>query len=374
LYIPDEKIIVAFNLSGVRTPNTKDAFGPEALEFSRSNILQKTVRVEIEACDRGCNFIGNMFVSNTNLGTMLLDAGLCSVFGPAADRSAYCDELYAAEEKAKEAKLNIWKNYVEKVAEPTDGEEDTTIRGVKEGASMEVTITEITDAATFYINRNEDANVAKVAEVMSKFNEDPAAPSEFELRKGLVCAGLFSDGVWYRVRLEGWTASGEWRVQFMDFGNSDLLAAENLRELPDEASSLGSTAKSCFLAGIRGPTKTSDHFENAAGTFHALAFDRTLTAKIEFIDKNNKMHLTLTPRTEDVEDGDTKTSVNQILVREGWCRIVERPEFKLKQYIKGLQSDEDSAKLARYNIWEYGDVSDEEDEVVDPAKVRFDGR
>jgi len=373
LYIPDEKIIVAFNLSGVRSPNAKEPFGSEALEFSRSLILQKSVRVELETCDRGCNFIGHMFVSNENLAVKLLDAGFSSVFGPAADRSPYCDELYTAEDKAKEAKLNIWKNYVEKVADPND-EDEGKITGGREGAVMEVTITEITDAATFYINRSEDPNVAKVAEVMAKFNESPPPAGEVDTRKGAIVAGLFSDELWYRVRLEGMTSSGEWRVQFLDFGNSDLLPTENLRELPAEAASLAGTAKPCFLAGLRAPSSNSEHFGGAAETFHHLAFDRTLSAKIECIDKDKKMHLSLTPRTEDVEEGDTKTSINQIMLREGWCRLIERPEYKLKDYVNNLKSEESSAKLARYNIWEYGDVSDEEEDGVDPAKARFDGR
>lgn len=379
LYIPEEKILVSFNLCGVRTPNTKDPYGPEALAFSRSRTLQKTVRVELETCDKGCNFIGHMFISNVNLGTELLDQGLSSVFAPAADRSPYVDEYYTAEEKAKVEKLNVWKNYVEKVASTEDGEEaDAKSSGFREGATMEVVVTEITDAATFFINRTDDTNVAAVQEFMAKFNESPPAATDLEPRKGMVVAGLFSDGLWYRVRLEGMTASGEWRVQFMDFGNSDLLAWENLRELSAEGSKLPAAARGCLLAGLKAPTrKNAENFENSASTFHAIAFDRTLTATIEYIDKNNKCHLTLKPRKEDVEDGDD-TSINQILLREGWCRLIDTPkygEFKLKKLVEELQTDEDAAKRARYNIWEYGDVSDEEDDDgIDASKKRFDGR
>lgn len=379
LYIPDEKILVSFNLSGIRTPGTKDPFGPEALEFSRNLTLQKTVRIEVENCDKSCTFVGNMFVSNSNLGTQLLTNGLASVFGPSADRSPYCDELYNAEEVAREAKLNIWKNYVEPVVVEGEGGEDSeemAKKGFRDGAGMEVKITEITDATTFYINRVDDANVHKVEAFMEQFNAAPPEQDDtFEPKKGSIVAGLFEDGLWYRVRLEGITAGGEWRVMFVDFGNSDLLQWANLREMSDEGSKLPPSAKACFLAGLRAPTKSSEHFEDAAATFHELAFDRILCAKVECVDKSNKLHLTLTPRKEDVEDKTDTTSINQILVREGWARLLDRPEFKLKELVKSLRGDEEIAKLARCNIWEYGDVSDEEeDDGIDPNKKRFDGR
>lgn len=376
LFVPKEKVLISFSLSGVRTPGPKDPFGLEALEFSRSLTLQKTVRIEVESCDRGCNFIGHMFVGSTNLGTSLLVQGFSSVFGPSADKSEYADEFYAAEEKAKEEKLNFWENFVEKAPEVSEtGEEvEAKLTGLREGATMDVRITEISDGASFYVSRVDDPNLTKIEGLMAEFNQNPTDfNADMEVRKGAVVAGLFTDGLWYRVRLEGMTASGEWRAQFMDYGNSDLLTARNIRELTAELAKLPASAKGSVLAGLRGPTKTSEHFDGAAETFHELAFDRVLSAKVECIDKSNKLHLTLKPKAEDVEDGDT-TSINQILLREGWCRLVERPEFKLKDLVKSLRPDEENAKQCRYNIWEYGDVSDEDDDDVDASKKRFDGR
>mmetsp|Transcript_16881 Transcript_16881/g.32960 ORF Transcript_16881/g.32960 Transcript_16881/m.32960 type:complete len:911 (-) Transcript_16881:240-2972(-) len=374
LFIPKERILVSFVLSGVRTPNTRDPFGPEALEFSRSRILQRNVRVEIESVDRGCNFIGNLFAGSTNLGTELTVEGFASVFPPSADRSPYCDEFYNAEAKAQEAKLNIWKNYVEKVSENKDGEEDEVSKRV-DGSQLDVKVTEITDASSFYIQRVDDSNIAKVDAAMAAFNASPPEPNPAaEWKKGTVVAGKFHDDLWYRVRLEGITATKEWRVLFVDYGNADLLNADDLRSLPDDLAKIPPLSKACFLAGIRGPTKASEHFESAAMTFNELALERVLSAKVECIDKSNKWHLTLRPKAEDVEDGDT-TSINQILLREGWCRIVERPEFKLKGLVNELRKDEDSAKQSRFNIWEYGDVSDEEEEEeAGKGRVRFDGR
>merc|ERR1711860_490653 len=68
-----------------------------------------------------------------------------------------------------------------------------------------------------------------------------------------------------------------------------------------------------------------------------------------------KIHVTLTPK-------DGERSINSELVRGGWARVIGRPLPKLKSYVKALKADETFAKNARLNIWEYGDVSDEEEE------------
>jgi len=53
--------------------------------------------------------------------------------------------------------------------------------------------------------------------------------------------------------------------------------------------------------------------------------------------------------------------------------VDERADRKIKGLCKKLHADETIAKTARANIWEYGDVSDDEEEDVVPSK-RYDGR
>ena len=37
--------------------------------------------------------------------------------------------------------------------------------------------------------------------------------------------GRFTDGQWYRVKIDSRTASGEYRVKFIDFGNVCLASS-----------------------------------------------------------------------------------------------------------------------------------------------------
>jgi staphylococcal nuclease domain-containing protein 1 len=363
-YVPKENIMITVALVGVKCPRGEEAFGQEATDFVRGLILQHNVRLEVETVDKGDNFIGTLWFGPTNLGTSLLEAGLGSVMTFSANRSPHGVELIAAEVKAKEAKLKMWENYVE--AEVVLDEEGN--EAIVKAAAMSVVVTEVADAVTFYFNDLGDPNKAKLEALMATFNAEVPAEAPEYLEKSTVYAGLYNDGEWYRVRTEGMTATGHMRVFFLDFGNHDVLEPASFRELPAAAQTLPGLSKPALLAGLRAPTKTSDHFESAAITFNDAAFDRTMSAKVECVDKAGKMHVTLTDPEEPTH------SVNQQLLRGGWVRLLERPEYKLKPYVEALRDDEEYAKNTRLNVWEYGDVSDEDEEDAAPGKTRFDGR
>lgn len=65
------------------------------------------VEVEVDAVDKGGNFIGWLSIEGKNLSVMLVEEGLCKVL-PQAERLAFGKSLFDSEEKAKEAKKNIW--------------------------------------------------------------------------------------------------------------------------------------------------------------------------------------------------------------------------------------------------------------------------
>ncbi len=83
-----------------------DPYGEEAATFMKDMVLQHEVEVEVEAMDKGGNFIGWMFLDGVNLSVSLVEAGLAKVHFT-AERSNFYKTLCAAEAKAKEAKKNV---------------------------------------------------------------------------------------------------------------------------------------------------------------------------------------------------------------------------------------------------------------------------
>ena len=68
------------------------------------------VYVEVEAMDKGGNFIGWCFVDNVNLSIALIEEGLAKVHFT-AERSVHYNTLVQAEARAKAKKLNVSKFY-----------------------------------------------------------------------------------------------------------------------------------------------------------------------------------------------------------------------------------------------------------------------
>jgi hypothetical protein len=118
------------------------------------------VDLDVEALDKGDNFIGSLFVNKSNLAVSLLSEGLAQVIEGSAERSKYRDELYAAEKEAKQAKKGMWKNWVP----PTDSDEKDKASGlidpsVFENRDFTCNITEIQDAAHFFIQFTADPSM-----------------------------------------------------------------------------------------------------------------------------------------------------------------------------------------------------------------------
>lgn len=123
VYIPRQTCLVTLLLAGITCPRAArqapggvggqleaEPYGNEALAFTRSLVLQREVQIEVESMDKGGNFIGWLFLDGKNLSVELVEHGLSSMH-VTAESSSYYHQLSTAEIKARQAKLNIWKNY-----------------------------------------------------------------------------------------------------------------------------------------------------------------------------------------------------------------------------------------------------------------------
>jgi hypothetical protein len=70
VYVPKENIIISLALAGIRAPGPKtkdgksDPMGELSLQYTRRNVLQQNVLIEVEDIDKGDNFIGTVFFNN----------------------------------------------------------------------------------------------------------------------------------------------------------------------------------------------------------------------------------------------------------------------------------------------------------------------
>jgi len=371
LLVPKENVIISFALAGIRTPATRavdgkpaDPLAEEILQYVRSKITQHSVRIEVETMDKADNYLGSLFHNRTNLAVDLLQQGYASIFGFSAAKSPYSKELYAAERQAKEARKGIWKDYVEptpeeKAAMGASYDGDDSKEDASSGVERVAKITEIVDAGDFYVQFVGDKNAEAIAAALAAVAELPESDEPFNPPansngRPFIAAGQFSDDSWHRVRCDGVDANGDWRVYFIDFGNHDTLISDRLRHLPAEAAKIPALAVHCALAGLV-PPKAPEYEEGSALAFSEMAFGVDLKCTVEFTDKfTARKHVTLSHESHPI-------SVNRQLLRDGWAKVTTRPDRRIARQMGELQEEERYAKQHHYGVFEYGDVSDEEE-------------
>ena len=74
----------------------------------------------------------------------------------------------------------------------------------------------------------------RIDEALDAFDGSKAEHLERPIKKGTVCASLFSaDNKWYRVEVLRSKSKNESEVRFIDFGNVEVVNTDsNLRKLP----------------------------------------------------------------------------------------------------------------------------------------------
>ncbi len=116
---------------------------------------------------------------------------------------------------------------------------------------------------------------------MTKFDASTALDLEKPIKKGTICASKFSvDNSWYRSKILRPLGKGEYEVEFIDFGNIDVVSQDDLKLLPQKILDFEPQAKQCSLAYIN-VHKIGDKFiEQGAQIIQEVALEKTTDAVI----------------------------------------------------------------------------------------------
>ena len=183
--------------------------------------------------------------------------------------------------------------------------------------------------------------------------------SELEINKGSVYAGQFDDDQWYRVQIsrKANKEGTEYEALFIDFGNKSILPLSKIKALPEELSRLAPVAHFCVLAGCTAPKGTSQYSDGSTQALGDAVFDAEVTANIVAND-GERLHVSLV--------GTDSNSIEQKLLEQGRIRVLRRPFKDIpRAYVDKLKGFEETAIRNFVNIWEYGNVSDEEESARD---------
>ena len=191
------------------------------------------------------------------LAAELLENGYGKILHFSAERSSTYDELLSSEAIAKDARLNVWKNF--------DAEEEERLRAANAEVSnttpstecRDVVISHMNDASDFYLHYTlSEKDYLKDLTAKMKAYATEVAPF-VSPAKHAFCAAPFDEGngiEWYRGRVEELVKNPKdgtqtARILFIDYGNTANVPVAKLKTLSPELLSIkaiGTRSKMCL--------------------------------------------------------------------------------------------------------------------------------
>jgi len=368
LYIPRETCVITFLLSGVKCPRGDrtmpggvfqegDPFGNEATAFIKEQIMQKEVEIEVETIDKGGNFIGWCFDGTNNISVQLLEEGFASAFVMGGDRCNYASQIQSAEDSAKRRKVKRWANYNEEEAnkELAKGDEDKEKKENEEDRKVnytKVVVTEVTPEAKIYAQLIDEGPKleALMKQIREEFSSNPPLAGAYQPKKGDLCAAKFVDGQWYRAKIEKNSPAGEVSVLYIDYGNRASIPKVNCGALPGSFVSLPAFAHEYSLA-LCLMCSDEDYASQGLKAMREDLLDKELKLNVEYRNLGQEFVSILDSAGEDI---------GKNLILDGLMLAEKKGGRKLTKLVDSYRDAQDSAKKNHLNIWEYGDITEDD--------------
>jgi staphylococcal nuclease domain-containing protein 1 len=350
-----------FSLSGIRTPNhggNRDAepFGPEALAFTKSIAMQREATVEVETCDKRGAFLGQLFVGKArdNLAVELLKQGLGWLDERSASRSPYYSQLEAASEAAKQARLGVWQNYEETAApaSPADEEESSTPK------RLHLEVHHVDDGNSFWAHVLGDDGQQMLNNRLNAFQQGNfAAPGPGGTYKvGQHCLAPFVDGNTYRAKVIERLADKNYRVFYIDYGNTHVVAQAELQPFPSDKMNVPEMAWKCSLAFTSAPELSDDFGTDAKYWLCDAAMQQTLD--VQLVSSRGGVLNVIAARQGD--DTSVRNSMNCRMLETGLTRTVRGAAAR--DMPDAFHDAEERAQRKHSGLWRYGDSRADSDE------------
>merc|ERR1712088_525451 len=270
--------------------------------------------IEVESMDKAGNFIGYLFVDNTNLSLHLVQEGFASMHFT-AEKSAYGNQIRNAEENAKSAKKRIWTNYT----------------GDQEKASNE-----------------EEEKAALIEDLREEFTNNPPLAGAYQPKRNDLCAAKFVDDQWYRARVEK-TGASEVQVLYIDYGNRATVPKTKLGTLPGSFQTPGGFAKLFSLALIHLPAD-EDNINQGIQALKDDLLDRTVKINVEY-KTGTDTFVTAQVGDEDIGKG---------LVGDGLFLVERKGGRRFAKMLAEYNEAMAKAKRDHLAIWQYGDITEDD--------------
>lgn len=345
-------------------------------KFLRDQVYQRDVEISVDSVDKRGNFVGTMYTNNgrKDIAVTALEEGLASIFHPTASKAVKLfnyKEYDAAEKNAQNARKNIWSDFdpvVEEERRRAFAAKRAEERAAREGTAaaknkaeiLSISLTEIIDGSTFFyqvISDEQSALDVLMKDLNAQNLDSQKNAADFAPKAGeLVAAKFTGDDNWYRGKVVSVEANGNVIVYYVDYGNSEAVELDRLRPLNSafDVKVLPAQAHEGRLAYVRTPSLDDDFGHDAAAFLKEMAWDKPMVANVQWRE-GPIAYLVL-------GDPETQVHVNAALLRAGLATIPRTSFRDRSALVQKLREQEAAARTSRVNLWQYGDLPEEDEE------------
>jgi staphylococcal nuclease domain-containing protein 1 len=382
ILIPRDGLKLNFVLGGVQAPKfarnpteKSELFGQEAHDLATRRLQQRDVQIDVHNIDKTGGFIGEIYINRESFAKILVEEGLATVHQYSAEQSGNATELNAAQDRAKQARKNMWKDWnpsqdaKEDATEEHDTNGNTDVTLAKPPKDYrEVVVTNIEEFGKLKL-QVVGAGTTALDNMMKTFKSFHINPANSAGLPGPPKAGDFvaakfsEDGEWYRARIRSNDRTAKQaEVVYIDYGNSEKLPWTSLRPLSQpqfSTQTLKPQAVDAILSFLQLPTN-KQYLDDAIGYITQLTAGSNLVASVDHTDSDGILYVTLYDASTEPAAGE---SINAEVVSEGLAMVPRKLkpwEKAFSDVLKILTERERVAKdEERRGMWEYGDLTED---------------
>lgn len=383
ILLPSDASKLTFVLGGIRTPRSArnaneqgEPFGEEAHEFARRHLTQHDVEINVHNVDKAGGFIGEIFVNRVSFAKLLVEEGLATVHEYSAQQSGNAGELLPAQQRAKDARKNLWKDWDPSQDEEAEVSQSNWANGSNDASAPQQVKKDLREVTVTSVDADGRLKVQVTGAGTSALSTLTAAFRSFNLsgsnNVGLsadpkngdfVSAKYSGDGEWYRGRIRANDrANKEAEVQFIDFGNKEKIPWSKLRPLAPQFSvqKLKAQAEDAILSCVQLPTAEEYRHDTIAELSDYVVGTKVL-ANFDAQDRDGTNYVTLFDSSDPSKIKMEYTTNVQLLGR-GLAMLKRKLsawEADYEELLSEMRIAEEYAKEEKLGMWEYGDITED---------------
>lgn len=426
VFIPKENCLINLIIGGINADKPNDSkYGQAGFELVKSLVHQRDIQCSIENMDKVGNYIGYVYYETEpghwkNLSLTLIEKGLASI------RDARDAEMIRAEEEAKKEKIGLWADWVPEEEEDDEDEDnednvsDDNVDETEDGETGEKEGNATTSSATgttstspgggttekttenkngveskkkskkegqqedyskldkvvpvevngdltgFYAQHiKQGEKLEKLLDSMQEeLKKNPPTPFSYNFKKGEIVSAKYSDGRWYRGKIEKLNVNAKTAdIFFIDYGNSEVVSQENLAPLPSADYSINNFPAAAILYGLAFmtlPANDSEALADAKGAFETTILGKEFYLKKEYVETLNGNPIDMVS----LIDVESKQNACVNLVKQGYFMVKNirerRKDTKFNKILSEYKSAQEVAKKKRLVLWVYGDNTEDD--------------